>query len=282
MISESAVSYHGVRTRELRVAGDGPIVVLLHGFCDSADTWRDVLNEFFQRGRAAVAVDLPGFGAADALLPGAVLPQLDDFVEAVITDHEPVVLMGNSLGACAAVRAACRHRPGIGGVVAVDEPILADNMAIRIARRAKEPWPLRILETQLPVPKQVVGWAVGKAIARVTYARHRDADPEVVDRFVATMPDLKAVAMMVRRAREIALETAGGYDTAALRCPLLVVHGARDRIIPVHASIRLHRAVPGSRLAVLPTCGHCPQLDDPTRLAEMAEDFIESYQMERS
>lgn len=65
MITQARASYAGVGTRTLTVTGRGTPVVLLHGFADSADTWRGVLTRLEAAGRPAVAVDLPGFGQAD-------------------------------------------------------------------------------------------------------------------------------------------------------------------------------------------------------------------------
>ena len=56
-------------TRALELDGDGPGIVLLHGWGDSADTWRPLLIELAARGRRAIAVDLPGFGEATRLPP---------------------------------------------------------------------------------------------------------------------------------------------------------------------------------------------------------------------
>jgi hypothetical protein len=51
MITESRVCYNGVATRALSVPGDGSPIVLLHGFADSADTWRGVLTALEREGR---------------------------------------------------------------------------------------------------------------------------------------------------------------------------------------------------------------------------------------
>src|SRR5689334_11442233 len=60
-------------TRALELDGDGPGIVLLHGWGDSADTWRPLLVELAARGRRAIAVDLPGFGEATRLGKGSLL-----------------------------------------------------------------------------------------------------------------------------------------------------------------------------------------------------------------
>src|ERR671931_31971 len=51
----------GVATRALELEGDGPGLILLHGWGDSADTWRPLLARLARLGRRAIAVDLPGW-----------------------------------------------------------------------------------------------------------------------------------------------------------------------------------------------------------------------------
>src|SRR3954452_16121140 len=82
---EHRLELAGFGTRALELEGDGPPVVLLHGYADSADTWRLVLDKLARRGRRALAVDLPGFGTAAALRPhGSMLEQLDAFARAAV------------------------------------------------------------------------------------------------------------------------------------------------------------------------------------------------------
>src|SRR5690606_7269741 len=80
--------------------------------------------------RRAIAVDLPGFGAADCLADGPMLPQLDAFARAALdyaaqASRGPrrrardVVVVGNSLGGCVALRAAERAPERVRRVVAL-------------------------------------------------------------------------------------------------------------------------------------------------------------------
>ncbi len=77
-------TFAGYETRVLELEGDGVPIVLFHGFADSADTWRQALALIARRGRRAIAVDLPGYGTADPLHNGPILPQLDEFALAAV------------------------------------------------------------------------------------------------------------------------------------------------------------------------------------------------------
>jgi alpha-beta hydrolase superfamily lysophospholipase len=65
MISQARASFANVNTRTLTVGAGGTPIVLLHGYADSADTWRPVLSRLEAAGRHAINVDLPGFGHAE-------------------------------------------------------------------------------------------------------------------------------------------------------------------------------------------------------------------------
>jgi pimeloyl-ACP methyl ester carboxylesterase len=273
VITEDRACFGGVHTRRLSVVGSGVPIALLHGFADSADTWRGVLTAFDAAGRAAFAVDMRGYGHADPRKPGAIMPQLDAFIDAVVAETGPVILMGNSLGACVSVRAAARGSGNIRGAIAVDEPILASHLLMRFSRRRSDPF--RILNRRMPIPKVLYHRAIRSAFARLLYSDPAKADPRVLARFIVQVPDQAHLRRLLGDARAVALETTAGYDSERVTCPLLIIHGRKDRIIPVQASERLHDSVPTSTLIVLPNSGHCPQLDDPSGLAGHVLQFID-------
>src|SRR6185437_2567483 len=70
------------------------------------------------------------------------------------------------------------------------------------------------------------------------------------------------------------VETAGFLRGQAYRraikeftCPVLVVHGERDRLVPVSAALAAAKSHPGWELVVPPEVGHVPQLEDPEQTA---------------
>jgi pimeloyl-ACP methyl ester carboxylesterase len=249
----------------------------LHGYGDSADTWRPALRKLDDTGRRAIAVDLPGFGHADPRQAGPLLPQFDAFADAVLEAVGPAVVMGNSLGAATAVRAATRN-DAVKALVALDDPLGVHSWVSRLARRRAVSPVFWACLGRAPVPGNAVRWVSRHAMARVLYGRGAQPDPDVVAHWTRSLTSVTDVATLGRYAFQYAHETRGGHRELRVGCPTLIVHGARDRVIPVYASRILHQQIPGSELVVLPRSGHCPQLDDPAEVVGLLLRFLEKVE----
>jgi pimeloyl-ACP methyl ester carboxylesterase len=269
-IEERRSTYAGTATRELVVDGAGPTVLLLHGFGDAADTWRPLLNRLKAAGRAAVAVDLPGFGQAGPMVDGDVLPQLDAFVAAAIRAYggtEGVVVVGNSLGGAAAARAALdRGLPVVAlmtlGVAGITWKPLAASARVLAACL----WTI----SAIPIPEAVHRAVVTGALSRLLYGERSAVDPQMVARFAEACPELRVTQRLVRLGARCKAELDRTRWYRGIGVPMTVIHGARDMLVPVSASRILHEATPGSRLVILASAGHCPQLDATDVVARLA------------
>src|ERR1700735_1245395 len=128
-------TFAGYETRVLELEGDGPPRLLIHGYADSADTWRATLAVLAKRGQRAA-----GCALADQLHPGPLLPQFDAFIADALTyaagrPRRPVIAVGNSLGGCIALRLAERHADRLAGVLPVAPAGLVMNRLLQIVRR---------------------------------------------------------------------------------------------------------------------------------------------------
>ncbi|MEV7551764.1 alpha/beta hydrolase [Amycolatopsis sp. NPDC089917] len=252
-----------------------PRLVLLHGYCDSADTWRPVLELLAAAGVPAVAVDLPGFGDAQPLRPGPMLPQLDAFTAAVIKEQAvlgTVVLAGNSLGGTMSLRAAENHRLPVAGVVSIAAPGFVDSWLIRTV--ARYPLPLRMYSAlPLPIPGFLVRAVAEQVVPRLLYADAAAADADQVRRFTALFPDYRSTTTRLEQARQLVEELANAYRLEQVSIPLLVVVCGKDKLVSAASGRQLHALVPHSRLMVREDWGHCPQLDDPIEISELLTYF---------
>jgi pimeloyl-ACP methyl ester carboxylesterase len=276
--------YARVRTRVLTVerpeeSRSGVRFVMFHGYCDSADTWRRLLLQFAEAGEHAVAVDLPGFGEADALRPGPILPQLDTFVRAVVREQAKlgeVVLIGNSLGGTVSLRAAQRTSPRLAGVVSIAAPGLSDTWLVNTVKRY--PLPLRLYGSlPLPIPSVVVRGVVDAVVPRLLYATPRSRDDEDARRFIQLFRSNRSVRERLAQARQLTSEFDERlYEPERITSPLLILACGRDRLVRADSGRMLHSLVPHSRLVVHDDWGHCPQLDHAAEVHELVRYFVDS------
>ncbi len=276
---------------------DGPVVfrewpgpeettfVLIHGLGGSHLSWVQVAAGLSGLGRV-VALDLPGFGRSPEAGRGTKVMDsrrsLSRFLDRVAKGQ--VVLVGNSMG----------------GLVAMTEAAVEpDRVAGLVLTASVFPW----VRGSLPHP--FVLWAfalydVESIGERVVRTRRRSVKPE---RFVAlglrllTVEPARIPADIVELQVELIRDTRDDPDQPhafieaarsitsfvrnpsvssramdAIRCPVLVIHGRRDRFVParfVEAALSSH---PAWRGRILPGVGHVPQMERPDRwLNEVAD-----------
>ena len=275
-IRDREVVLNGSRVHYL-TAGDGPPLVLLHGLGDSARDWQWVMPALARRSRV-VAPDFPGFGDSDrpraAYSPGFFAEFVAGFLEAL---HIPsAVVAGNSLGGLAALRFALVDPARVPALVLVDGAGLGRrvNPGMRVLSLPGLGEPATAFARTRP----------GRALrlwgrTRSLFAHHRRAPAGWIadqDR-LSRRPDFPRNTLEVLRAvvgpsgqREVLRER-----LPELPMPTLIVWGERDRVIPLaHGRDAVGRLRRG-RLAVIPDCGHVPQIERPDLFLEALGSFLD-------
>ena len=272
---EHRLELAGYGTRALELEGEGAPVVLLHGYADSADTWRRVLDRLARADRRALAVDLPGFGAADPLRDGPVLPQLDAVAAAAVVHaaeqaDEDVILAGNSLGGALALRAAERDDLPLAGIVPVAPAGL--DMPRWFAVIERDPIVRWILAAPVPLPEPVLRAAVGEAYRRLAFANRRAAAGEVVRAFTDHHRDRASVRRILDNGRRLLPELVQPFRLERIRCPVLLVWGDRDRMVTHRGAAAVTAALPDTTYELLEGVGHCPQVEAAERITALLLD----------
>jgi pimeloyl-ACP methyl ester carboxylesterase len=274
---EHRLTLDGYDTRALELEGDGPAFVLLHGYSDSADTWRLLLDRLGRLGRRALAVDLPGFGAADPLRPDEpILPQLDGFAAAAVREAAPdgrAVVVGNSLGGCVALRLAEREDLDLAGVVPVAPAGL--DMARWFVLLERDPIVRWLLAAPVPLPSAVVKRAVAEVYRRLAFRRPAAVDPKIATTFASHVANREIAARTLETGHRLLPELRDPFQHERVRCAVLLVWGRQDLLVFQTGADRVLDAVPNGALEVIEDCGHCPQVEAPERLMELLIDFPE-------
>ena len=273
---------------------DGPsdtAFVLVHGLGASHISWVQVAEGLSGLGRV-IAVDLPGFGGSPLAGRGAGLMDQRRTISDVIrwVEAPRVILCGNSMGGAISILQAAVEPSTVGGIVltnsvfpwrlrAVPHPLVIASFGVYATPRLGEgvvAWRVRDMD-----PEQMVRLSlrVLAADARsipddvvrllVDLSRERRNDPDVTRSFIDGARSMLRLGRRPQISRR-ALDN--------VTCPVLVLHGRRDRLVPVaFAEAELARH-PGWRGRFFRDLGHIPQMEAPGRwLAEVADWFADTF-----
>jgi pimeloyl-ACP methyl ester carboxylesterase len=243
--------------------GAGPVLVALHAALHDRHDF-DPIVPALARSYRVVAVDWPGHGESPPprapFAPSAALyaDVLEDVVSAL--ELPPAVFVGNSVGGFAAARLALTQPRRVAGLVLVDTGgFLGSPLTNAYCRVLGIPAVLRrVLPRFVRSYLQAQSSSDNVILHRVTQ-RARTAEGV----------DLAAALWRSFAAPEANLRARAGQISA----PTLIVWGAKDAAIPLRFGRATHRAIPGSRLEVLPT-GHLPFSSQPERFLDVVGPFL--------
>ncbi len=244
---EHRLELSGYGTRVLELEGGGPPLLLIHGYADSADTWRLTLERLSRAGQRAVAIDLPGLrrGRRAAARAGhrAVRRVRRRGGRYAGEDGEAVVVAGNSLGGLMALRVGARDDVQVRGVVPVapaglDMPrwfsLIERDLVVR-----------GLLGSPVPLPQPFVRTAVGEAYRQLAFAEPRAISADIVRMFTRHHPDARSVRHFLDVGRRMLPELAmDENELARIDVPVLLVWGDRDRMVSHQGARHVLAALP--------------------------------------
>ncbi|MFE9743963.1 alpha/beta fold hydrolase [Saccharothrix saharensis] len=285
------VSANGIRLHVAEL-GEGPLVLLLHGFPEFWWTWRHQLVTIAEAGYRAVAVDLRGYGDSDKPPRGydgfTLAGDVAGLVKAL---GEPRAhLVGHGWGGMLAWTVAAMHSRLVYSVTAVAAPHpLALRRAIRRHPRHQGRASAHLFRSQLPVyPERWLTRDRGAAVAGMLHAwggpkwRVSPEFDEVVrrNREAFLVPGVAHSSMEYHRwAVRSQLRGDGRRFAEAvdrtLDVPVLQLHGALDPVV-LESTAADSTMWTGVRSAyhVLPELGHFPHQEAPNTTSRLITDFL--------
>ena len=259
-----------------RDEGHGDALLLIHGMAGSSDTWRSVIPQLSKKFRV-IAPDLLGHGESakprgDYSL-GAFAVWLRDFLDELGVSQASVV--GHSLGGGVAMQFAYQHPDYVTRLVLISSGGLGPDVGW-ILRLLSAPGAELVLPIIAPKPVLTAGNKLWSWFRGVGVHSPRGAEMWSAYSSLSDAATRQSFLRTLRSVVDYRGQAVSALNRLRLReeLPVMAIWGERDDIIPVNHAYAAREARADSRLEVLPNVGHFAQVEAPTEVVELIEDFI--------
>jgi len=263
------VSFLGRPTHVVDV-GEGPAVLLLHGFLHSSYTWREACTALAREHRV-IAPCLPGFGWSGRELGDGSFATYASWLSALLDRLGAPRLglaVGNSLGGGVLLELALAQPARFG------ELLLVSPLAAPLRVPAL---PFRVLGHRAFRP--LFRWTAGnrafvRHALRLRAYRARPVDDELLRGFEPLgRPGSHAAACAVASAVAGATARLAGR-LGGLEVPAHVLWGGRDGVLPLGFGRRVAALLPRATFEVWEGSGHCPHEEEPGRFQGLVTERL--------
>lgn len=243
-------------------AGEGPALVLLHGFICDSRAWRPQIEDL-SRDFDVIAWDCPGCGDSSDPPEEYSMSQFADSLAGFLDDIgvSSAHLLGLSWGG-PLIMEFNRRFPG-----RVRSVVLAGTYAGwtgSLGPEAAEQRLARCLsESEKPAEEWVPQW--------VPEAFSSSASRELLDEYIEIMSDFHPVGF---RAMSRAVTPDFRDALPSIGVPTLLIWGDDDKRSPLSNAEMIRDLIPGADLVVIPGAGHVTNLEQPERFNIVVREFI--------
>ncbi len=275
--AQRTFDYQGIKINYYE-AGQGPPVLLLHGFGGCAYTWRYLIPPLAAAHRV-LTLELKGYGLSDKPRDGhyAVADQAG-IVAAFIRgqDLHDLVIMGHSMGGGVALMTYLQLQQDDPG--RINQLVLIDSAGYP----QKLPWFIRlakipganVLAALLP-PR----FAAAMVLKKCYYHKDRITEEQIdTYAYYGSLPG--AQAAISQTAKQLVLKDKemealiARYKT--IQAPVLIIWGVEDEVVPLNVGLSFNRDIPHAQLVPLSKCGHIPPEEEPEATRQAIMDFLKN------
>lgn len=248
--------------------GRGQPIILLHGWINSWNVWRDQMIALSNTGRYRVyALDFWGFGesAKGSRIPitsfeiGSYVEMVNEFMDSLGILAAPV--FGHSMGGTVALQLSLDHADRVTKVAVVGSPVIGSslNPFLRLAGYGliaklvwRYPFMLRtimrvLLKNDSPKVRQMIS---------------SDVQQTTMESFFRSIGDLR--------------ETNLTKQLASLKIPALGIYGVNDNIVSPENARLLHEHAPEACISMMESSRHFPMADEPAKFFGAIYSFLET------
>jgi pimeloyl-ACP methyl ester carboxylesterase len=255
--------------------GEGDPIVFIHGLSGAWVNWLENIPHF-ARDHRVIAMDLPGFGHSPMPVEKISISGYARIVDELLhtLGVERAVIIGNSMGGFIGAEVAIQFS------TRVDKLVLVSAAGLSTERQTNEPG-LRVLERLDNFLIFTGGWAATRSDTLTRRPQMRRQIMKLVAHRAEQLP-APLIAEQIRGSGKPgfvpALDALTNYPIrdrlGDISCPVLVVWGEKDRLVPVRDASEFGRLIPHARVVVWPDTGHVAMLERPAAFNALVDVFI--------
>jgi pimeloyl-ACP methyl ester carboxylesterase len=280
IIEDRWIKVGEINTHLFTAGEEGESVVLLHGGgTDSAWlSWQPVILALSTRFRV-IAPDLPGYGKSDTPRISYTLEFYIDFVKRLLDQLgvARATLAGVSMGGGIAIGFTLAYPQQVQRLIPVD--------TYGIQRRYPGGlWGYYLVRMEWL--NRFSWWVLGRSrtltrasLQQIFYdpsALPDDLVNEVYEEIRRPEAGLAFRSFQKHEVLKNSLRTIFLDRLGEIEAETLFIHGENDRLVPLECAREAHARLPGSRLEIIPACGHWPQREKPQDFNRILLNFLES------
>lgn len=255
---DKTVEINGTQVAYTVEPGNGPVVVLMHGWGCTRSTLASVQTVVQQCGNPLINIDFPGFGQSAEPPEVWGVEQYAGMLEALLAHEgvgDDVILLGHSFGGRVGILYASRN--------SVEKLILVDAAGVKPRRGLK--YYCKVYGFKLARRFWQLALGPDKAQLRIDAARAKRASADYLN---------ASVRMRQILSRVVNEDLCGVMPL--IKAPTLLIWGENDTATPMADARKMERLIPGAGLVSFPGCGHYSFLDNPVQFSAVLRSFLKS------
>lgn len=259
MIEEKTILIDNLKIN-YKIAGQGPVILILHGWGGSSDSWIKVQEILAKEGYQVICPDLPGFGKSKTpFKPWNVVDYAKWlFAFTNFLNLERFFVVAHSFGGRVAIKFAIIYPEKLKSLILCSsagikpKPGLKTRIIFRLAK----------IGNAIFTPKILTRFQNGTRNLFYIFLRHHDY--------------VKANGTMKETIKKV-LDEDLLNNLPQIKTKTLIIWGSADRLVPVKYAHIFQEKIENSKLEILAKIGHSPNLEAPKKLAKIILDFLANY-----
>lgn len=234
----------GITLNYQRHFGNGPAVLLLHGWGVSGDTFKSTFDFLSSIGINVLTIDFPGFGKSGSPYPNWGIYDYAEIINKFIAELslEKVILVGHSFGGRVAIILASKY-------AYVEKIVLVSSAGLK---------PRFSLKKKIDIYKFKIRRFFGKDVSSYGSEDYKALDPLMKKIFVRVV------------------NTYLNKHLKNISCPTLIVWGELDTQTPLYMAKKLNKGIKNSELKIMYGTGHFGFFERPEQFNIILDSFIRS------